>query len=48
VDPWERFDEVAGKAFAFQSQPRPSGVDSLEMVAPMELPGELEVMKDPE
>jgi hypothetical protein len=48
MDPWECFDEVAGKSFALQSQPGPGGVDSPEMAAPMELPGELEVVKDPE
>jgi hypothetical protein len=35
-----------GKAFALQSGPGPGGVDLLEMIAPVELMREFEVMED--
>ena len=39
-------DQGAGKAFAFQSCPGPSGVDLLEMIAAVQLMREFEVMED--
>jgi len=39
-------DERTGKAFALQSGPGPSGVDLLEVIAPVELVREFEVVED--
>jgi hypothetical protein len=39
-------DERAGQAFALQSCPGPGGVDLLEMIAPVELVREFEVVED--
>lgn len=39
-------DEITRQAFAFQPRPRPCGVDTAEMPAPMQLVGKFEVMED--
>jgi hypothetical protein len=39
-------DEGTGKAFALQSGPGPGGVDLLEVIAPVELVREFEVVED--
>jgi len=39
-------DKGVGKAFALQSGPWPGGVNLLEMIAPVELMREFEVMED--
>jgi hypothetical protein len=47
VNPREGFNDFVGKAFAFETCPRPSGVDALEMSAAVKLAGKFKVMKDP-
>jgi len=42
----EAADEGAGEAFAFQSCPGPGGVDLLEVIAPVQLMREFEVVED--
>jgi hypothetical protein len=42
----ETADEGAGEALPFQSCPGPGGVDLLEVIAPMELVREFEVVED--
>ena len=39
-------DEGVGQAFTLQSCPGPGGVDLLEMIAPVELVREFEVVED--
>jgi hypothetical protein len=39
-------DKGAGKSLALQPGPRPGGVDLLEMIAPVQLMRQLEVMED--
>jgi hypothetical protein len=46
VEEREAADEGVGKALAFQSCPGPGGVDLLEVIAPVELVREFEVVED--
>jgi hypothetical protein len=46
VEQGEATDQRAGQAFALQSGPRPSGVDLLEMISPVQLMRQFEVMED--
>jgi hypothetical protein len=46
VEKRKAVDEGAGQAFALESCPGPGGVDLLEMIAPVELVCEFEVVED--